>query len=401
MIGKESINYSLRNLRNRKFRSFLTIFSIFAGIVTIFIFISFGAGLYKYVGDLSSSSSADKIMITSKGGFSGLDTTFALTDNDLNEVKGTAGIYEATGVYFKSAVIEFNNERIYTLLSAYDPKKPIIMEVFNIGISKGRTLRDGDSKDILLGYNYQIQDKIFSKPVKLNDKIKINNIDFKVIGFLEEIGSPQDDSQVYITDHYIKELYSNDNLPYNWILAKVDVNSIDQIVDRVEKNLRKSRNLEEGKEDFFVQSFDDLMEGYATALDVIVAFIILIALISILVSSINTANTMITSVLERRKEIGIIKSIGGRNSEIFKIFIFESSFLGFIAGVLGAFIGWGVSYLGGVILAQLGYGFLSPYFPLELFVGCILFATLTGAISGFIPARNATKVNPVEALRYE
>ncbi len=401
MIGKESINYSLRNLRNRKLRSFFTIFSIFAGIATIFIFISFGAGLYKYVDDLSSSSSANKILIQSKGGFSGLDTTFALTEDDLKQVKSVGGVEDVTGVYFKSAEVEYDNKRIYTLLTAYDPQKPLIMELFSVGVSQGRMLRNGDSKDVLLGYNYQIKDKIFSKPVKLNDKITINGVEFKVIGFLDEIGSPSDDAQVYITDSYIKQLYNNENLPYNWIIASVDVNNINKIIENVEKKLRKSRNLEKGKEDFFVQSYNDLMEGYSTALNIVVAFIILIALISVLVSSINTANTMITSVLERVKEIGIIKSIGGRNSEIFGIFLFESSFLGFVAGVLGVLFGWGISSLGGAILKQLGYGFLQPYFPLELFLGCILFAVLTGAISGVIPAINAMRVNPVDALRYE
>jgi putative ABC transport system permease protein len=110
---------------------------------------------------------------------------------------------------------------------------------------------------------------------------------------------------------------------------------------------------------------------------------------------------MITSVLERVKEIGIMKSVGATNSEIFKIFLFESAFLGFVAGVLGVLLGWGLSYLGGVILDSFGWGFLSPHFSAVLFIGCIAFATLTGAVSGAWPAWQATKIKPVEALRYE
>jgi putative ABC transport system permease protein len=401
MISREIINYSLRNLRQKKFRSFLTIFSIFAGIVTIFIFISFGAGLYQYVEELSSSSSADKIMIMSKGGFSGLDLAFELTEDDLEKVSSTPGVYDATGVYIKAAEVGFNNQKIYTFLIGYDPKEPIILDISNVGIYNGRELKSSDGRNILLGYNYQIKDRIFSKPVKLNNNIEINGVDFKVVGFLDEIGSPPDDSQIYISEKYAKEFYNNDDLPYSYILASADIDNMDRVVRDIERNLRKSRGLEEGKEDFFVQSFEDMMEGFSTALNVIIAFIILIALISILVSAINTANTMITSVLERVKEIGLIKSVGGKNSEIFKIFLFESSFLGFVAGVLGVLVGWGLSALGGSILNQLGYGFLSPYFPIELFAGCVLFAVLTGAVSGVIPAINATKINPVEALRYE
>ena len=78
-----------------------------------------------------------------------------------------------------------------------------------------------------------------------------------------------------------------------------------------------------------------------------------------------------------------------------------SAKLGIPSGIIGVLIGWALSSLGGVILYNFGYGFLKPAFPLMLFVGLILFATITGAISGVYPAIKASKVNPVEALRYE
>jgi len=127
----------------------------------------------------------------------------------------------------------------------------------------------------------------------------------------------------------------------------------------------------------------------------------LIAFISVIVSAVNTANTMITSVLERFKEIGVLKSIGARNSEIFKIFLFESGFLGFVAGTIGVLAGWAATDFGAVILDDLGYGFLSPHYSWHLFGGLILFATLTGAVSGMIPAWRASRINAVDALRYE
>jgi putative ABC transport system permease protein len=229
----------------------------------------------------------------------------------------------------------------------------------------------------------------------------INGKKVKIIGFYEAVGSAPDDAQIYVTNDFIQELYPNETLPYNWIVAKVDVSNIERVNKDIERNLRKQRGLEEGKEDFYVQSFDDMIASFSTALDIVIGFIILIALISVFVSAVNTANTMITSVLERVKEIGVMKSIGAKNSEIFNIFLFESSFLGFVAGCLGVFLGWIVSFAGGKILAGLGYGLLQPYFPLWLFIACIAFATLTGAVSGVLPAIKASKTNPVDALRYE
>jgi len=235
----------------------------------------------------------------------------------------------------------------------------------------------------------------------LGDKILVQGKEMQIVGFYSPVGNPQDDSNVYVINDAIDEIYNGTTNNYGWIVARVDPDKIEVAVENIERSLRKERNVEKGKEDFFVQSFEDLLNSYAGALNIIIGFILLIAFISVIVSAINTANTMITSVLERVKEIGILKSIGARNSEIFGIFLFESSFLGFIAGVIGVVIGFTISYIGGALLESLGWGFLSPAFPPSLFIGCILFAVITGAVSGVIPAMRASKINVVDALRYE
>lgn len=401
VINRESVKYSLKNLAKRKTRSFLTILSIFIGIATIFIFISFGLGLYNYIEEMTSSGSTNKLIIQSKGvGAPGLDDTFKLTDDDIAAIKKVPGVFEVTGLYFKVAEIQQNKNRVFTFLVAYNPKKPFILEIFDIGVESGRELKNGDKGKVILGYNYQIPDKIFPKAYKINEKINIQGEDLRVIGFFESVGNPQDDAQIYIINDHVDELYPEEN-SYGWIIAEVDEKEIESIVEKIEKNLRKERGIEKGKDDFFVQSFEDMIESFSGTLNLIIGFIIFIALISILVSTVNTANTMITSVLERTKEIGIMKSIGAKNSEIFKIFLFESIFLGFVAGIIGVVVGFGVSFAGGIILKNLGWGFLSPYFSPWLFIGLIIFSTITGAISGVIPAINASKINIVDTLRYE
>ena len=401
MISEDNIKYSLRNLNHRKGRSLLTIFSILIGIATIFIFICFGYGLYDYTENVVSASSADKMMVMAKGGSGpGSTTPFGLNSDDLNAVQKAAGVYDATGMYYSSVQIEFSNEKKYVSLASYNPKKPLAMEMFSIGAYEGRMLQGTDLKKATLGYNYQIPGKIFEKGIGLNDVVKINDEKIKVIGFLEEIGNAQDDSQVYITNEYFEKLFPEKD-SYIQIIARADISMLDKAVENVEKALRKERDLDKGKEDFFVQTFEDMMESYKAVINIIIGFIILIALISVLVSAINTANTMITSVLERYKEIGIMKAIGAKNSEVFSIFLFESAFLGFVAGTLGVLLGWGGAVIGGVILKSLGFGFLQPYFSIPLFVGCVAFAVITGAISGVIPAVRASKTNTVDALRYE
>lgn len=400
MIKKESVMYSLRNLKNRKTRSFLTLFSIMMGIMMIFVFVSFGLGLYNYIENISTSSSANKIFIQPKGiGGIGLDTTFSFSEDDLKAVQRTSGVYDASGIYFKTVEVKQDKKLSYTYLIAYDPVKPLLIELFNLGIFKGRELKPGD-RGVVLGYNYLVSDKIFPKPYSVNQNIEINGQKFKIVGFYESIGNPTDDSQIYISNDMMKEIFG-ENISYNWIVADADISKIDKVVDDITKNLRRERGIEEGKEDFFAQTYEDMIASYSSILQIVVGFIILIALISIFVSAVNTANTMVTSVLERTKEIGIIKSVGGTNAEIFGIFLFESAFLGFVGGVIGVLFGFGLTSIGARILEIVGYNFLSPYYSFWLFFGCVAFAVVTGAISGVAPAIKATKVRPINALRYE
>lgn len=401
MAGIENIKYSLRNINHQKGRSFLTIFSVLIGIATIFIFISFGLGLYDYVDSFTSSSSADKVMILAKGaGMPGMDDTIKLTDDDIKAIERAGGVYEASGVYYETVEVGKGNEFVYSFLVSYDPKEPLVMDIFQIGTEKGRELKFGDDSVAVLGYNYMIPGKIFDKALEINDKIEINGEDLKVIGFYESVGNPSDDSQIYVTNDKFLELFPEKDT-YAQIVARINIDDVEKTISNIERALRKTHDVEKGEEDFYVQSFEEMIDTYSSALDIVIGFVILIALISVLVSAVNTANTMITSVLERYKEIGVLKAIGARNSEITSIFLFESAFLGFIAGVAGVLLGWGITSLAKVILISLGWGFLSPLYSVGLFVGCILFATITGAISGIAPAIKASKINTVDALRYE
>lgn len=407
MISKENLNYALKNLYNRKVRSSLTILSIFVGIVTIFIFISFGWGLYFYINELSVELGVDKIFVQAAGiGAPGTDSNFVLGEEDLNVMKRTRGVLEAIGMTLGSAQIKSENKLVYNYMAGLPTKKKdeleFAMEFMTVDLMEGKQLEYGKNRDVVLGYSYSLPNKIFAKPLSLGQKIEINGYDFKIIGFFEEIGNPSDDANLYITIDAFNEITGTEETNYGFLIARIDsVDNLDEIKERLKKKLRKSRGLEEGKEDFFIASFDEYIEAFGSAINIVVGFILLIAFISVLVSAINTANTMFTSILERTKEIGVLKAIGAKNSEILIIFLLESSILGFIAGVLGVFVGWIISNIGGAVLASLGWSFLQPYFPSSLFIGCILFATIVGTISGVIPAYNASKKNPVDSLRYE
>ncbi|RMD45963.1 ABC transporter permease [Candidatus Pacearchaeota archaeon] len=402
MIGKEVITYSIRNVFRKKTRSLLTIISIFIGIATIFIFVSFGLGLYNYVEGIVGSSAADKVIVQAKGiGAPGLDETFRLEEKDLRAVRKSRGVIEASGAYFKVADVSFRKEKKFAFVVGFDPKKPLLFETMGLELEDGRLLKGTDSRKVILGHNYRVADKIFSQPIKLNDKLEIRGVEVRVVGFLKSVGNPQDDSNIYINEKDISKIFPDKNNSYGWIVARVEPKEIDASIESIERRLRDVREQKKGEEDFFVKSFDELVSSYFKVLNIIVGFVILIALISVFVSAVNTANTMVTSVIERIREIGTIKAVGAKNSYVFWIFLFESGFLGLIGGILGVLVGFVISKSAGSLLKSLGWGFLFPSFPPSLFFGCIVFAVFTGAISGVMPAIRASRINVAEALRYE
>jgi putative ABC transport system permease protein len=401
----EIIKYSIKNLWSRKSRSFLTILSIFIGICAIFIFASFGLGLYNYVDEIAQEAGIDTFLVQAKGmGAPGLNDRFKITDKDLKVVEDVRGVKSATGMYMKAIEVTQNKDRVYTYLVGYKNDNQgieLINSLFNVGIINGRELEKNDRGKVVLGYSYQFENKILPKPYELNQKIELNGKKYQIIGFYDEIGTPQDDATIYMLEDDMSKLFPED-LSYGFLIGKVeDAQKIDSITDEIERKLRRSRGLEEGKEDFTVTTFEEQLEMFSMVLNSIIGFIFLIVIISAIVASINTANTMVTSVLERVKEIGIMKAIGATNYKIREIFLLESSILGFISGIIGVLLGWLLSLLGGKILKDLGWGFLSPDFHPLLFIICILISTIVGTLSGLIPSINASKQKPVDALRSE
>ena len=139
-----------------------------------------------------------------------------------------------------------------------------------------------------------------------------------------------------------------------------------------------------------------------TVLNIITAFLLGVAGISLLVGSIGIANTMYTSVLERTKEIGVMKAIGAKNSDVLYIFVIESGILGLVGGAIGIFFGIGVGkIIEYIAVNQLGINLLKVVFPWYLIVGCLLFAFVIGSLSGLLPARQGSKLKPADTLRHE
>src|SRR3989344_2577869 len=221
------IKYSMQNLKKRKLRSWLSIISILIGITSIFALLSFGIGIQKYVNDLAEESGGNKLFVQAKSvGAPGTDENFFLSRDDVDFIGKVIGVNEVVGTYFKTAEIKLDKQKKFTFVMGLDTGSlDFIQETFSIDIIKGRELKKGDLDKVVLGYNYQLEDKIFKKAVNLGDKIGINGKPFEIVGFYDEVGNPQDDSQVYITDEAFESLFpaSKDKFGFVMLSAQKDV----------------------------------------------------------------------------------------------------------------------------------------------------------------------------------
>ena len=405
MIKYELLMYTIKNLLKAKKRSLLTMISVLIGITAITTLVSFGEGVSFYVSDYSQKLGVDKLIIQPGGGGfldSPIESNINLDDSDVEAVRKTGGVLEATAMYLGGGEVEFNNQKKYVFISGSDFKnhRELINELYTLEIARGKGLKGSEKGKAVLGYNYLFEDKIFEKSIKLGDRLVINGKDIKVVGFYEEVGNPQDDSNIYFTDKAMEELFDSDN--YQMISARTSVGRDPTVVaEAVKENLRKHRGLKKGEEDFSVQSFQQILETFNTVLSMITTVVILVALISLFVAGINIMNTGYASILDRTKEIGIFKAIGSKNSDILTIFVLESSILSLIGGIFGIILGFLISIFAGKFISEAGYSMFTPIFTWKLVFGSLIFALVIGALSGLIPAYKASKLKPVDALRYE
>ncbi len=393
-----------KEIKRRKIRSWLTLIGVFIGIAAIVSLITLGQGLENAIDKQFQSLGKDKLFVLPKGGVWGMGSSNLLTEDDLEIIQSNSGVKLATGLNQGFARFEFNDLIHYGFVSGIstDPdERSLVWDAQTYGLQEGRLPRKGDKYKVLLGYDHT-QTNLFEKRVELGNKITIHGKELKVIGFLEKIGSPPDDQAAIIPIETYEELFSTKD-EFNFIIAqsKLGEDPID-VAEDIKKELRKDHDVEEGKEDFDIQTPEQFAESFAIVLDIIQIVLIGIAGISLLVGGIGIMNTMYTSVLQRTKEIGVMKALGAKNSHIMFLFLVESGLYGLGGGIIGATIGIGLAKLTEFAFVQA----VGPTFLLIeinwLFVGGVLFFSfVVGCLSGITPARQASKLKPVDALRYE
>jgi putative ABC transport system permease protein len=394
---------AIENLLHRKLRAWLTVLGIVIGIAAVVALVSLGQGLQYTVNQQFSKLGTDKVTVQIKGstGVPGSNTASMLTKDDLAVVKKSKGVSNAVGALIRYGTIKFNNKVKYALvrgLPVAEDERKLWADSGVYDVEYGRMIKYGDKYKVVIGPDFA-KETNYGKPIGIGAKININGKTFTVIGIFKG-GSPAVASAVVMTLDDVREVYDAPDEVSAITVQVDDVKTMDNTIENIKKDLRKHRNLKEGKEDFTVQSTKQLIESFLVVLNVITVLLVGLASISLLVGAVGIANTMYTAVLERNREIGVMKAIGARNSQILTIFLIESALIGLIGGIIGMLLGVGISLVAQQIIGgYLGKGFFQVFLPWWLLVGAALFALIIGTLSGIFPAKQAANMHPVDALR--
>jgi putative ABC transport system permease protein len=396
---------AFKNLKHRGARSWLTLLGIFIGVTAVVALISLGNALQVAVGSQFGVSQTELISVQAGGvsGFGppGSGVVNPLTVDDLEAIQRLSSVKRAVRRNIESGKLEYNDKVIFGMATNIPSgqDRDFIYSQLEVEAEAGRLLKDSDVGKVFLGYNFYIDKVGLEKEIIPGKKVLIQDEEYEVVGISIKKGSFIFDNVVYFNEKDLDDLFDYGEVVDVIAVQATDSDELEKTKSDIEKLLRDRRDVKIGEEDFEVSTPEASLATVNGILGGVQAFIVIIAAISIFIGALGIVNTMTTSVLERKKEIGIMKSIGARNSDIFLQFFIESSLLGLIGGVVGAVIGTSLGYFGTMGINNFIGADIKPAIDFGLIFFTLLGSFLIGGISGIVPAMKASRQNPVEALR--
>jgi putative ABC transport system permease protein len=412
----DTLEETFSALMSNKARTGLTILGIIIGISSVIVMVSVGQGASSSIQSRIESTGSNLLMITpgatksfGYGARSAGGTAKTITIEDADSIESEISSVETlTKEVSGRYQVVYKGSNTNTSIMGTDPDYPVVR---NVNLLTGSFITnqhlESSSKVAILGPS--VVENLFAAGEEtfedidlssvIGQTIKINKIEFKVIGITQEKGgsgfSNQDD-MIYIPYATAQKYLSG-----NKYLTEIDVQiaGADLMTDaqtEITNLLLSLHNISDATAaDFSIQNQADLLESITSVSQTLTILLGAIAGISLLVGGIGIMNMMLTTVTERTKEIGLRKAIGAKNNDISFQFLTEAVVLTFSGGIVGVFLGWIIS-------------FAVNYFDItstSVSIGSILLAVGVsagiGIIFGYYPAKRASKLNPIEALRYE
>ena len=411
---------ALNILLHSKLRSWLTIIGIVIGVAAVVAIVSIGEGLQQNVQNRLGGLGADILTIApggqrASGGFRGFNpaqqqttntistTAKNLTQRDIQTLRLIEGITLIHGTVTARGEAYYLSEKSTVSIEGIDPL--IWKDITTAQLEQGRFLGSADYAMVVVGA--RIAKNTFKQPLALNRMIDIEKKPFKIVGILKETGAGGEDNKVFMPLRAARDTFETiGNEKIDTITLKAaHVDDVDRIMNETDQKLMIARHLTDKKKDYTIRSAKQTQENIASITQTISLFLGAIAAVSLIVGAVGIANTLFTSVLEKTKEIGIMKAIGAQNKDILLIFLLNAGFVGMTGGILGILLGSVVSLLiprlGIRLIGPGGGGQMITVLSPRLLIFSLLLAILIGMLAGAVPAYRASKLKPVDALRYE
>jgi putative ABC transport system permease protein len=386
-----------RSLKEQRFRLALNVLGILIGCAAVTGLISITQGLTVEVGDQLQLFGPNNLMVVpfeirAGRGLVGQGMTW----REVQIVEKVAHVkYVSPIVGSKAATYTYKGEKYTASAFGVDP---IYFQIFKAyEMAQGRGLIQSDSGAAVIGYlvsHPRDQEKAI---YDLGDRIKLTfriggeeqEFTFRIVGIMKEVGGTfgsEDDNSLLIPYREAQQIFQSGS-KVDYVALTVDSSQyVKQVIEDIKD--RFSDNV-------MIMDYEMIQQQVDQILGTIEAVLGGIAAISLLVAGVGIVNTMTISVMERTREIGVLKAIGGKNRDILALFLTEATITGVIGGAMGAAFGF---LLGTLVGNYIGLPVsTSPFLGLSV-VG---FAMITSVLAGLYPAWRASGLNPVEALRYE
>ncbi len=407
------LKHALNMVVHSKLRSWLTILGIVIGVASVIAIVSLGEGMERSMTEQLGDLGGDIITITpgfSRGGDirSGGDIRFVqegagaqatdeetvLDRTDVQALRGLSDI-ELIDTQIRGNVdVSYLGKSGSVSLTGVDQK--VWSLITTNEIRDGRMLNSADQNVIVIGGG--LADSFFDQPLGINKVITIEDSAFRIVGILDD----ESNSIVMPIQMAYQLLDDKEKDVYDSIVVKIrDEDNLDAAIEKIENKLMITRHVTETDRDFSVSSSQQMNEMRSGMISSMSAFLTAIAAVSLLVGSVGISNTMFTSVLEKTKEIGIMKAIGARNKDILAIFLFNAGLIGLAGGIVGVILGIILSGVMPYLMSDIPLARGGTFVSVEIIIIALSVSVLVGIIAGFVPAYQGSKLRPVDALRYE
>lgn len=399
---KDYFILTFKALRHRPIRSWLTVTGVVIGVMLVVVILSLGSGIKNVVNNMLAQFGSDYIIVfpgKETNPFASLFGAQKFRESDIMDLEKIPGVNFALPMDIAMLNLEYRGEK--KVARVQEGKWSGVSGLFEssrgIKLEEGVWPKDGDNDVAVLGY--LVANQMFKNKINIGEDIIIKAKRMRVAGIISKIGAQDDDNSIYVSPADFRMMTGFKPAAITaFIKVKPEAD-----VNLVALQVRAKLSQQEVVRDFAVLTPETAERLAGNVLSIIELVFMAIGMISLVVGAVGIMNSTYTSVLERTKQIGIMKAIGASDEAILSLFLIESGMIGLVGGFIGVVVGVLLSALVGLAATVAGFKGLFSLASLDYFglLSVLLFTFVVGIISGILPARQAARKSPMEALRYE